>query len=274
VKVLDLGLAHAFGHRRADGGTPAYMAPEQRRGAPEDERTDVWALGVLLVEMLAGAPPAAGAAAPRAPVLALPGEPALAALVARMLAHDPVERPRDAGEVAAALAAISPHADLAQAPPRLDPAVAARIEARAAAGLGPIAHHRARTASARASTPHALGEVFAAFIPAGRDREAFLRSCEREATAPPASGPGRGASGRGTVSAGASQPWDPAVLERATADLAVFMGPVARVLVSRAAARARSREELYALLAGEIASARDRATFEALGAGEGAAARE
>jgi eukaryotic-like serine/threonine-protein kinase len=43
VKVLDLGMAHAFGRRRIDGGTPGYMAPEQRRGAPEDERTDVYA---------------------------------------------------------------------------------------------------------------------------------------------------------------------------------------------------------------------------------------
>ena len=48
VKVLDFGLAHAFGQRRLDGGTPAYMAPEQWRGAPEDERTDVFALGVML----------------------------------------------------------------------------------------------------------------------------------------------------------------------------------------------------------------------------------
>ena len=54
VKVLDLGLAHAFGHRKIDGGTPSYMAPEQRRGAPEDERTDVFAMGVILVEMLTG----------------------------------------------------------------------------------------------------------------------------------------------------------------------------------------------------------------------------
>ncbi len=55
VKVLDFGLAHVFGAvGPAGGGTPGYMAPEQRRGEPEDARTDVYAVGVLLAEMVAG----------------------------------------------------------------------------------------------------------------------------------------------------------------------------------------------------------------------------
>ena len=45
VKILDFGMAHAFGRRRLSGGTPAYMAPEQWEDDPEDERTDVFALG-------------------------------------------------------------------------------------------------------------------------------------------------------------------------------------------------------------------------------------
>ena len=100
VKLLDLGMAHAFGRRKVDGGTPAYMAPEQWRGAPEDERTDVFALGVLLYRMLAGEPPfpddggALGHAAPGRPApWRCPRRPALAGLVARMLAKDPVDRP-------------------------------------------------------------------------------------------------------------------------------------------------------------------------------------
>ncbi len=52
VKLLDFGLAHAFGQQRQPGGTPAYMAPEQWRKAPEDERTDVFALGAILYRML------------------------------------------------------------------------------------------------------------------------------------------------------------------------------------------------------------------------------
>jgi len=109
VKVLDFGMAHAFGHRKVDGGTRAYMAPEQARGAPEDERTDVFALGVILHEMLSGELPFLDAEAlvraSPAPGLEIPEAPTLAALVGRMLEKDPVKRPRDAGEVLQALTA-------------------------------------------------------------------------------------------------------------------------------------------------------------------------
>ncbi|GEJ55466.1 hypothetical protein AMYX_02070 [Anaeromyxobacter diazotrophicus] len=120
VKLLDLGMAHAFGCRKLEGGTPAYMAPEQGRGAPEDERTDVFALGAVLYRMLAGELPygegGAGAShGPRAaPALEVPELPALGELVGRMLERDPVERPRDAAEVLTALGLFQ--AELARAP--------------------------------------------------------------------------------------------------------------------------------------------------------------
>jgi serine/threonine-protein kinase len=99
VKILDFGLAHAFGTPRLDGGTPGYMAPEQVAGAPEDERTDVFALGVMLFEMLAGRRPfeddrALQSPSP-APALDVPGHPALGGAIARMLAKSPVDRLRD-----------------------------------------------------------------------------------------------------------------------------------------------------------------------------------
>jgi TolB-like protein/Flp pilus assembly protein TadD len=123
VKVLDFGMAHAFGQRRVDGGTRSYMAPEQVRGAPEDERTDVFALGVILHQMLSGELPATmGKGRERsrsAPGLEIPPAPALGELVARMLERDPLKRPRDGGQVLAALSAIQ--AELELLPPGAAP---------------------------------------------------------------------------------------------------------------------------------------------------------
>lgn len=115
VKVLDFGLAHVFGTSGArGGGTPGYMAPEQWRGQPEDTWTDVFGLGVLLFEMLTGRLPyrvsrdrseALDPGPP--PALPLPdAPPALAALVARALAKDPAERPRDGRAMLEALVEI------------------------------------------------------------------------------------------------------------------------------------------------------------------------
>ncbi|ABS28352.1 serine/threonine-protein kinase [Anaeromyxobacter sp. Fw109-5] len=129
VKVLDFGLSHAFGRRRISGGTPGYMAPEQWRGAPEDERTDVYALGVMLYRMISGTLPfpededgRATMGPKAAPALEVPDAAPLGALVARMLAKDPVDRPRDGAAVAAALLALRAELDSAPAPARPAPA--------------------------------------------------------------------------------------------------------------------------------------------------------
>jgi TolB-like protein len=118
VKVLDLGVAHTFGRPRLDGGAPGYVAPEQWRGAPEDERTDVFALGVLLYRMLTGQLPfpddvgRSATSSHPSPALEVPEYPGLGELVRRMLAKDPVERPRDGAAVAAALEALRPDASV------------------------------------------------------------------------------------------------------------------------------------------------------------------
>ncbi|HPF69163.1 MAG TPA: protein kinase [Candidatus Krumholzibacteria bacterium] len=134
VKILDFGLARAFlGDDGEDGdasnsptltaamtgaatilGTAAYMSPEQARGRPVDRRADIWALGVILYEMLSGQRLFAGetisdtlAAVLRQDVDlgALPGAvpPGLRRLIARCLERDPRRRLRDAGEARIAL---------------------------------------------------------------------------------------------------------------------------------------------------------------------------
>ena len=102
VKVLDFGLAHVFGTSPAGSGTPGYMAPEQRSGGVEDERTDVYALGVLLHEMVGRAPGTRPSPSPG-------GRPLPAAfvdLVSAALDPDPARRPRDVTAVVAALSRL------------------------------------------------------------------------------------------------------------------------------------------------------------------------
>jgi eukaryotic-like serine/threonine-protein kinase len=87
VKVLDFGVALLFGREGPSGGTPAYMAPEQRRGEAEDARTDLFALGILVREMVAGE---------RAPTASERIPPPIRCVLASLLAEDPAARPRSA----------------------------------------------------------------------------------------------------------------------------------------------------------------------------------
>jgi Tol biopolymer transport system component len=129
VKVLDFGLAKTVG---GDGsgsdltsapeatrgepgqgaviGTAAYMSPEQARGLPVDKRTDIWAFGCVLFEMLTGRVTFAGDTASDSIAKILEREPdwpalppatpiAVRRLLLRCLTKDPKKRLRDIGDV-------------------------------------------------------------------------------------------------------------------------------------------------------------------------------
>ena len=130
--LVDFGIAKALGDARisdtltSEGvslGTPAYMAPEQAAGEATDHRADIYAIGALLYEMLAGAPAFAGSwrqvvtekIAKDAPSVALrrpDASPDVVRLVARCLARDPAARPPDAddllGELRTVAAPVAP----------------------------------------------------------------------------------------------------------------------------------------------------------------------
>ncbi len=116
VKLVNFGLARKPGDASVTlmgviVGEPAYLAPEQLHNQPASAQTDLWALGVLLYEMLAGKPPFEAAnftlvahqvlmaAAPPIPGLS----PAVQAVVDRALEKDPAKRYASAGDMAAAL---------------------------------------------------------------------------------------------------------------------------------------------------------------------------
>jgi serine/threonine protein kinase len=126
VRVLDFGLAIVFSSDRGDDeprltehgqrlGDPAYMAPEYVQAFVSDAKTDLYALGVLLYEMLTGDPPFVGrpmdvleahvSKTPLPPSHHLPGIPPwLDELVLALLSKEPDDRP-DATAVARALVA-------------------------------------------------------------------------------------------------------------------------------------------------------------------------
>jgi len=122
--LLDFGIARAIAisenqHRVTRSGftvgTSAYMSPEQAMGAPVDERSDLYSLGCVLYECLAGKPPFSHplesqvlALHQRAPVPRVSGiranvPPALAAVVHKALQKEPSARWSTAVEMRAAL---------------------------------------------------------------------------------------------------------------------------------------------------------------------------
>ena len=122
VKVADFGIAH-FGASELTStgvvmGTSRYLSPEQARGEPTDERSDLYSAGVVLFEMLTGRLPFEGdndlaiavqhandpAPSPATFVPDLP--PALDAIVGKALRKDPADRFQTAAEFFATLAAL------------------------------------------------------------------------------------------------------------------------------------------------------------------------
>jgi serine/threonine-protein kinase len=126
VKLLDFGLAKAFGQTLVGSepgeatatsldaagtilGTPGYMSPEQARALPIDKRTDVWAFGCVLFEMLAGQRAFDGERTsdviakvierePDYGAIPTATPPRLVRLLRRTFAKDPRQRLRDCGD--------------------------------------------------------------------------------------------------------------------------------------------------------------------------------
>ncbi len=196
--ILDLGIASALDtdttrltHTGSPIGSPAYMAPEQAMGGAVGPHTDLYALGILLHELLSGEVPFAGSTAlgvlhrhlheEPVPVRKLrPDVPeALEALVLHLLRKDPEARPADAQEVYRALAPLLPAA--ATGPH------AAQVPATPLAPMDPTRPFR---------QPHAPWPVRSSGGPAPAPRPTALSTPFVPQPAPPASGnPAAGSAG-------------------------------------------------------------------------------
>jgi serine/threonine-protein kinase len=123
VKVTDFGIARAGASEMTEVGsiigTAQYLSPEQARGAPVDDRSDLYSVGVLLYELLTGEAPYNGdtpveiamkhlSAIPAPPSAKRPEiPPELDSVVLRALAKNPDDRHQSAEEMDADLNAIS-----------------------------------------------------------------------------------------------------------------------------------------------------------------------
>jgi eukaryotic-like serine/threonine-protein kinase len=229
VKVADFGLARLVSgasHTQSGMiiGTAAYLAPEQVLGRPTDARTDVYAAGVLLFELLTGRQPHTGATPlgvaykhvnevvppPSSIVPGLP--PALDALVALATSRDPDLRPADAGQFLHAITEVRSGLPISAsqaarpgeaAVPPFSPSQAAGAGEAAAWPFGrhePVAGTAVPSPSPTAATiPPMQVPAQAAFPPAGAAPAGFgTQGAGPEGAGAPGSGsPGSGSPGSG-----------------------------------------------------------------------------
>ncbi|WP_431883510.1 serine/threonine-protein kinase [Micromonospora gifhornensis] len=194
VKVLDFGVAALLGPAEASRltttgrtlGTPAYIAPEQAAGSRVGPVADLYALGCILYEMLAGRPPYQATNAPEmlrlhmgAPIPIVTEHRSdvpddLAHLLFCLLAKDPAERPPSAAEVEKLLAPFlgGRPAHPSAPPPRTSDPVGSKPTADAA--FVPPSRQDFTVVRARAQQ---LAE-HERFVQAAELLEGFLRTCD------------------------------------------------------------------------------------------------
>jgi eukaryotic-like serine/threonine-protein kinase len=228
VKLTDFGIASRSGDPRltATGmavGSLYYMSPEQVRAMPLDARSDLYSVGVTLYEMVTGKRPIEG--------------DSFYAILRAHLEQKPLPAIQLAPHLPTELSHVLEKA-LEKAP---DDRFQTADEFRSALlRTGTFSKAVARDNEVNVTPRPAFSAVHG---------QALTASLISHAPPPvPASTPGM-------------KSWDPALLDTATKRLAVYIGPMARVIVGRAAKSARNMDDLYQTLAAEIPSPADRQKF-------------
>jgi serine/threonine protein kinase len=232
MKLTDFGIASRHGDPKLTAagtavGSLHYMSPEQMRAEPIDARSDLYSVGVTLYEMVIGQTP-------------VQGDSFYSILRAHL-----EEKPRPAVEL---VPGITP--ELSQIIDRsLEKMPAARFQ-NADEFHTALSDLDAGGREAAAATAIMAGRAVSD-TPIPADLRTTNASGRTESTPLP---------GRVPTETG-SKVWDPAVLENVRKNLAVYVGPMAKVFVSRAAKNARALEDMYQVLALEIPSPADREKF-------------
>ena len=232
MKLTDFGIASRHGDPKLTAagtavGSLHYMSPEQMRAEPIDARSDLYSVGVTLYEMVIGQTP-------------VQGDSFYSILRAHL-----EEKPRPAVEL---VPGITP--ELSQI---IDRSLEKMPEARfqnADEFHTALSDLDAGSREAAAATAIMAGRAVSD-TPIPADLRTTNASGRTESTPLP---------GRVPTETG-SKVWDPAVLENVRKNLAVYVGPMAKVFVSRAAKNARALEDMYQVLALEISSPPDREKF-------------
>jgi|HubBroStandDraft_6_1064221.scaffolds.fasta_scaffold19101_3 serine/threonine protein kinase len=300
TKITDFGIAHIeASDLTTEGdvlGTPSYMAPEQLVGREVDHRTDQFAAGAVLFELLSGVKPFHGKSLAesmlnmesRGPtdICALNPEvtPALKGVIETALAFDPERRypsvaefsralveagampgrdaPNDRSSDETVLASASPTPSLRSAAswptdPLLGTETLAEIERDLATYIGPMARIAVRRSAKTIGNVPALYQILASYIEDERNRTSFISKGQRWAqTHASLSTAGQSGSWQGKPISIA-----PDVLSRIEAALTQYIGPIARVVLRQQLSKSASLADLYHDLAAYIPNERDRDKF-------------
>jgi serine/threonine-protein kinase len=285
VKVADFGIARLEASEFTIVGdllgTPAYMAPEQLSGGPIDHRTDLFAAGVILFEMLTGVKPFRGKSiteiisfmekrGPEDIRTLNPAVPeAMKHVIGKSVAFDPAQRYADAAAFSKAVADAMPGlpgeaqltANAAQTTSReasFSAELLRETERDLATFIGPMASIAVKRAVRNASDLLGLYELLGRQVADPKDRAKFLAKGRQRAAAGPPPAPAKTIE-RSPVSPAKSP--NPASIVAIEADLTRYIGPIARILVKRELGKFESLAKLCLVLATHIPDERERRAF-------------
>ncbi len=273
AKLTDFGIASKVGDPRltATGmalGSLFYMSPEQVRTVPLDARSDLYSIGLVFYELITGRRPIQGDSffsimkaqlevRPVPPIDLVPGlPPELSRVVEKSLEKAPEARFQSADEFRNALLAVGglpsgmPGA-VAGVPSPFTPASAVFSQGSGykSAPIPTPSPQYSRTPPQGLTPPYGTPQEF------GPQTQKFIPTGPVHTPVPGTR------SGTSSSAFGQASGFDPAQIEKARKDLAVYVGPMAKVLVNRAARQAQSIQELYEMVSKEIPSITDRQKF-------------